>query len=276
VFTIEAFVDAFTLEPTGTDRYLAQNLQLGHAVVFGGQIIGQSLLAGLAGHEGKTVKTVHTVFARGASPDAPLELTVDRMHAGRAVASSSVTVSQGDTLCSRSVVLLTAAEPDVIRHADGPPRRSKPDDVAAHVRQTDAFEVGVVGDVDINDPDQVGPAELDVWVRFNGAPDDPGVNQALLAFANEGFLIGTAMRPHPGVGQSQAHKTLSTGVLGHTLTFHEAYRAGEWHLLAQQSSYAGHGRSYGVGNVFDADGELVASFVQDAMIRARAEGPGKL
>jgi acyl-CoA thioesterase II len=276
VFTIEEFVAGFTLEPSGPDRYLAQNLQLGHAVVFGGQIIGQSLLAALSGHEGKTVKTIHTVFARGASPDAPLELTVDRMHAGRAVASSSVTVSQGDTLCARSVVLLTAAEPDVIRHADRPPRASKPDDVAGHVRQSGAFEVGVVGDVDINEPDQVGPAELAVWVRFVGAPDEPGVNQALLAFANEGFLIGTAMRPHEGIGQSQAHKTLSTGVLSHTLTFHEAYRAGEWNLMAQHSSYAGHGRSYGIGEVFDTDGELVASFVQDAMIRARADGPGKL
>ncbi len=276
MFPIEAFVDAFTLVPEGPDRYLAQNLQFGHAVVFGGQIIGQSLVAGLAGHEGKTVKTVHTVFARGASPDAPLELAVDRMHAGRAVASSTVTVSQGDTLCARSVVLLTAVEPDVIRHADTPPRASKPDDVGGHVRQSGAFEVGVVGDVDINEPDQVGPSELDVWVRFAGAPEEPGVNQALLAFANEGFLIGTAMLPHPGIGQSQAHKTLSTGVLSHTLTFHEAYRAAEWHLLAQHSSYAGRGRSYGAGDVFTTDGELVASFVQDAMIRARAEGPGKL
>jgi acyl-CoA thioesterase-2 len=276
VFPIETFVDAFTLEPDGPDHYLAHNLQLGHAVVFGGQIIGQSLLAGLAGQQEKRVKTVHTVFARGASPDAPLELTVDRMHAGRAVASSSVTVSQGDTLCARSVVLLTANEPDVIRHADTPPRASKPDDVADHVRQTGAFEVGVVGDVDINDPDQVGPAELDVWVRFPGAPDEPGINQALLAFANEGFLIGTAMRPHPGIGQSQAHKTLSTGVLSHTLTFHESYRAAEWHLLAQHSPYAGGGRSYGAGDVFTAGGGLVASFVQDAMIRARVEGPGKL
>ncbi len=276
MFTIDTFVDAFTLEPDGPDRYLAQNLQLGHAVVFGGQIIGQSLLAGLSGHEGKSVKTVHTVFARGASPDAPLELSVDRMHSGRAVASSSVTVSQGDTLCARSVVLLTAPEPDVIRHADSPQRASTPDDVANHVRQSAAFEVGVVGDVDINDPDQVGPAELDVWVRFVGAPDEPGVNQALLAFANEGFLIGTAMRPHAGIGQSQAHQSLSTGVLSHTLTFHEDYRAADWHLLAQRSPYAGHGRSYGAGDVFRADGQLVASFVQDAMIRARAQGPGKL
>ena len=49
-----------------------------------------------------------------------------------------------------------------------------------------------------DDPDAVGPAELDVWTRFVGAPDDPVIDQALLAFATDGFLIGTAMRPHAG------------------------------------------------------------------------------
>ena len=80
-----------------------------------------------------------------------------------------------------------------------------------------------------------------MWTRFAGAPDDPGVGQALLAFATDGFLIGTAMRPHAGVGQAQAHRTLATGVVSHTLTFHEPCRAGEWLLLSHRSPYAGHG-----------------------------------
>jgi acyl-CoA thioesterase len=46
--------------------------------------------------------------------------------------------------------------------------------------------------------------------------------------------------------------------------------------LEQRSTYAGHGRSYGRGEIFRADGELAASFVQDAMIRARSGGAGKL
>src|SRR5438445_766391 len=85
----------------------------------------------------------------------------------------------------------------------------------------DAGHGVIFGDADITDPDVTGPPDLDVWTRFVGAPDDPGVSQALLAFATDGFLIGTAMRPHEGVGQAQAHVTLSTGVLSHTLTFHE-------------------------------------------------------
>ncbi len=276
MFTMDAFVEALTLEPAGDDRYRASNLPAEHGVVFGGQLLAQSIMAGLAGQEGKAVKTIHTIFARGASPEAPLDVTVERMHSGRSVASSTVTISQGDQIVTRSLLLLSAEEPDVIRHADEPRTKSSPDDVAGHVRGSGVWEMGIVGDVDIIDPELVGPPELNVWVRFAGAPDDPATDQALVAYSTDGFLIATAMRPHAGVGQAQAHVTLSTGVLSHTLTFHERCPAAEWHLLQHWSSYAGHGRSYGRGDIFRADGQLAASFVQDAMIRARSGGAGKL
>jgi acyl-CoA thioesterase len=276
MLTMDAFLEALNLEPTGDDRYLATNLPAEHGVVFGGQLLGQSIMAGLAGQEGKTVKTIHTVFARGATPDAPLDVAVERMHGGRSVASSTVTISQGDQIVTRSLVLLTAEESDVIRHADEARSATSPDDVAGNVRGAGVWELGIVGNVDLSDPELVGPPELDVWVRFVGAPDDPATDQALVSYSTDGFLIGAAMRPHPGVGQAQAHVTLSTGVLSHTLTFHERCPAAEWHLLQQWSSYAGHGRSYGRGDIFRADGQLAASFVQDAMIRARSGAAGKL
>ena len=150
-----------------------------------------------------------------------MEITVDPMHAGRAMASCSVTISQGDRLCARSLVLLSADEPDFIRHADAAPDAGKPEEATAGQESGGAWEIRIVGDADISSPEQVGPPDLDVWTRFVGAPADPASDQALLAFATDGFLIGTAMRPHEGVGQSQAHVTLSTGVLSHTLTFHE-------------------------------------------------------
>ena len=267
MLTIEGLVAALQLEPTGQDTYRAPNAESGHGVIFGGQLLAQSVIAGLAGHDGKTVKTVHTIFARSGRPDAPVEIAVDRMHAGRAFASSAVTISQGDRLCARSLVLLSADEPDFIRHADRAPTAPGPDDGAPAGDGGGDWEVRLAGGVDVNDPDAVGPPDLDVWTRFAGAPEDPAVDQALLAFATDGFLIATAMRPHAGVGQAQAHVTVSTGVVSHTLTFHEPAPAGQWLLLSHHSPYAGRGRSYGTANVFRPDGALVASYVQDGMIR---------
>jgi acyl-CoA thioesterase len=267
VVAIDGLLRALALEPTGPDAFRAENAESGYGVVFGGQLLGQAIVAALAGQDGKAVKTLHTIFARGASPDAPLEISVDRGHDGRSFASSAVTMRQGGRPCTRSLVLLSADEPDFIRHAEAPPRVPGPEGCAPSSEASGAWEIRIVGDVDVGDPALVGPPELDVWSRFVGAPGDPALDQALIAFATDGFLIGTAMRPHAGVGQSQAHRTVSTGVISHTLTFHEPCSAGEWLLLSHRSSYAGHGRCYGRANVFRADGALVASFVQDGMIR---------
>jgi acyl-CoA thioesterase II len=267
VATIEAYLHALVLEPTAADRYRGENLASGHAVVFGGQLLAQAIVAALRGHDGKSVKTLHTVFARGARPDLPLEIAVDPMHAGRTFVSSTVTIGQEGRLCSRSIALLHAADEDLIRHGDAPAHPSSPDEAKPVEYEPGAWEIRVVDGVDLNDPEAVGPAELDVWTRFAGATDETAVNQALLAFATEGFLIGTAMRPHAGVGQAQAHRTLSTGVVSHTLTFHEPFRVGEWLLVSHRSPYAGGGRGYGRADVFRADGQLVACFMQDGMIR---------
>jgi acyl-CoA thioesterase len=269
---IEALRRVFALEPDGADRWRAASLD-GHGVVFGGQLIGQSLVAALAGQADKAVKTVHTIFARAAAPDAPLAIAVDRMNDGRTFASRAVTIEQGGRLCTRSLVLLSADEPDFIRHAEPAPRVPGPDGCKPMAVAGD-WEIRIVGDVDVNDPDAVGPPELDVWTRFAGAPDDRVLDQALLAFATDGFLIGTAMRPHAGVGQAQAHRTVSTGVVSHTLTFHEPAPAGGWLLLSHRSAYAGRGRCWGRANVFRSDGALVASFVQDGMIRPLASAAG--
>ncbi len=273
---MESLLQTLELEPVAEGHYRAENADAGHGVIFGGQLLAQSVVAGLSIAPDKRVKTVHTIFARSGKPDTPVDIFIDPMHDGRAMASTTVTISQGDRLCARSLVLLSVDEPDFIRHAEAAPRTPGPDESHPGNDNGGAWEVRIAGDADISDPAKIGPPELDVWTRFVGAPDEPRVDQALLAFATDGFLIGTAMRPHEGVGQSLAHRTISTGVLSHTLTFHEPFAASQWLLLAHRSTYAGHGRSYGSANVFRTDGALVASFVQDAMIRPMEESGGPL
>lgn len=259
---------SFVLEPIGTGRYRAPNAGGGHAaVVFGGQLLGQTIVAASLAQPDKRVKTVQTIFARGARPDTGVEIEVESMHAGRGFGSVAVTISQGDRLCVRSLVLLHTEEPDFIHHAAPMPACAGPSGATVREYEYEGYELGVVGGIDVSDPSTVAPAELCAWTRFRGAPDDPVINQALVAYTTDGYLIGTAMLPHRGVGQSQSHVTLATGVVSHTLTFHRPASAGGWFLLAQESPFSGGGRAFGRGHVFTEDGTLVASFVQDAMIR---------
>jgi len=260
--------DAFTLEEIGPGRYRANNASSGPGPIFGGQMIGQAVVAASAGHEGKTVSNVQTVFARNGSSEHPIELTVTPIHAGRSYASSSVSVTQGERELVRSLVLLAADEPDFIAHADPMPEVGTPDDARASASHNPNWEIRFAGGVDLDDPAYVGPPDTAIWTRFPDAPTgDAVLDQALLAYASEGFLIGTAMVAHDGVGQSQAHRTLSTAVITHSLTYHAPAPAGEWLLLDQHSTYAGRGKLWGHGNVYTAEGVLVASFAQDAMLK---------
>jgi acyl-CoA thioesterase len=275
VSKLDELLAVLELEPAGDGRFVGQNFVAGlGGVVFGGQLLAQTIVAGATVDPTKDVRSVHTIFSRGGALDQPLDIEVEPIHVGRAMGSATVTVRQGDRLCTRSLVLLSAGEPDLIRYGAAAPEVAGPADAVPSSHGEDFWEIRVVDGVDLADPDAVGPAELFVWSRFPGAEAKGVLGQALLSYATDGFLIGTAMRPHEGVGQSMAHVSISTSVLSHTLSFHEPVDAGNWYLLAQSSPYAGRGRSYGRGDIFSEDGKLVASFVQENMIRAFPEGQG--
>ncbi|MCU0311112.1 MAG: thioesterase family protein [Acidimicrobiales bacterium] len=265
---IDDALAALDLEVVGDDRYRARNMDSPGQVVFGGQILAQVIMAASRSAGGKDVRSLHTVFARGGRLDADLEIAVEALNDGRAIGSSTVTVSQGERTVSRSLVLTSIEEADLVRHADPMPDVDGPEASPASAHGEGWWEIRTVGGVDIMDPTLVGPARLDVWTRAAGAPDDGVIGQALLAYATDGFLIATAMRPHEGIGQAMAHRAVSTSVLTHTLTFHEPVRASEWHLLAHESTYTGRGRAYGRAEVFTEDGRMVASYVQESLLRA--------
>jgi len=129
-------------------------------------------------------------------------------------------------------------------------------------------EVRIVDDVDLLHADApVGPAELYLWTRLPGPSLDLTASQAVLAWATDGYLIATAMRPYAGIGQEQAHRTISTGVISEALSFHRSFDASQWLLIAMESPFAGGGRVYGRAHVFTEDGLLVASFAQESIIR---------
>lgn len=256
------------LEAVGDGRFRATHLDEGHGVVFGGQLLAQSVIAATRTVPEKELLSLHTVFARGGNFEEPLAIDVDVMASGRSMASLTVTTSQSRGVCTRSIALLHAPDEDRIRHGSDAPGVGGPDRWERRQGGPDFSDMRIVDDVDIMDPDVTGPGRLQVWSRVPDAPDGIALAQATLAYASDGFLIATAMRPHEGVGQAMAHVSVATTVLTQTLTFHERFSATDWLLLDQRSTYAGRGRSHGVAEVFDATGRLVAGFTQDNMIRA--------
>jgi acyl-CoA thioesterase II len=254
---------ALTLERVTESTYRfpvdPQKADLARAL-YGGQMLAQMIMAAGQGLE-KPVESIHVVFARAGSYAEPTDYDVDAMSSGRTFASSTVTCRQGDRLLARGLVLFSASEPDLIRHQAeaappvSPPERGEPDG-----RIFPGSEAAAAGDGG-------QPGQVRLWIRHPRPLDAPLVNQAVLAWATDGFLISAALGPHPDLDESQAHQTLSTGVMSHTINFHRPVDASSWLLMVNDNIFAGGGRAFGTSRVFGADGELVASYSQDAMIR---------
>ena len=262
-------VASFSLQKVGDSTYRGPSVgDERRPVVFGGQVMGQMIVAAALEDGAKRVKSLHLIFARPGTVEQPVDIGIRKVHSGRAFASTSAVASQGDRVLSEGLLLLDVGEEDVIRHGQPMPPVGGPEDSPAVEQAEPGVELRIVDGVDLMTTEATGPPEVNAWVRFSGVPDDQAVHQALLSWYTDGFLIGAAMRPHEGIGQSQAHRSLSTGVIAHTLTFHEPARSDEWMLIANRSLYAGRGRSYGEGHVFSEDGRLLASFVQESMIRS--------
>jgi acyl-CoA thioesterase len=238
-------------------------------VVFSGQILAQMIMVSdQAVGSAKDVKSIHAIFARAGTYSAgPMDYQLDPLHSGRAWGSDTITVTQGDRLLSRGLVLLNTIEPDLMRHGPTMPDVPGPDDLAPSAAITfPGVETRNVDAPDATAPD--GSPAMYSWIRSDASHDSVAANQAILAWCQPGAIIGLAMRPHSDtVNIADAHRSISTGVISHTCHFVDRFDVGEWLLVAQQATHAGNGRVFGSGSVFTRDGNLVSTFAQDSMAR---------
>ena len=204
---------------------------------------------------GRRAVSASIVLTRGVDARQPYEVAIDQVSSGRTFTALRFDASQGDRTGAFGTVLLDVTAPDVIRHAAPPPAVPGP----------------YPGDPDA----PLGPPELDAWVRFRDVPDDQPVHAGLLAQFTGHLSIAAALRPHAGIGQDQAHRTLSTAINAISLSIHADVRADRWMLYHHRSTVAGDGMTHSECRVHDEEGLLVASFTVDAMVRAFADRTGE-
>ena len=166
-------------------------------VVFSGQILAQMIMVSdHAVGSAKDVKSVHAIFARAGTYSAgPMDYQLDQLHSGRAWGSDTITVTQGDRLLSRGLVLLNTIEADLMRHGPTMPDVPEPDALAPSAAITfPGVETRNVDAPDATAPD--GSPAMYSWIRSDASYDSVAVNQAVLSWCQPGAIIGLAMRPH--------------------------------------------------------------------------------
>ncbi len=237
--------------------------------VFGGQVLAQALMAG-----GSTVTderlphSLHGYFLRAGDPTTPIVYVVEDTRDGRSFSTRRVIARQHGRPIFHMTASFQVAE-EGLEHQDDMPVTPAPhalpslrDRLVAGGRapdEWDALDVRYVPLVDDGDPG------LQVWLRTAGPlPDDELRHAATLAYASDLTLLAAASVPHHFRPDAPP---LLIASLDHAMWFHRPVRVDEWLLHDQESPSASGGRAIARGRVFDLEGRLVATTVQEGLFR---------
>jgi acyl-CoA thioesterase-2 len=269
-WSVAGLLDLFDARETGDGRFSADTgiaAEDERQVVEGTQVLAQVIVAVAKRFPEKSVRSVHAVFARAVLVGPPVEIDIDVVAEGRSTATAVVAVSQNGRRAITVTALLDVPSGDVIRHHLPRPEVTAPRDANDGGMAMVGRELRLVDVVDVNSPDEVGPPELYAWLHYDPIPSRDDLAKALIAYFTGHLGISTTMRAHEGIGTAQSHLTVSTAPMTVSVSFHEPVTWTGWLLYTHESTQVGAGMSYVRGAVHTEEGELIASFAQDALIR---------
>jgi acyl-CoA thioesterase-2 len=276
-------------------EYLEQNLfrgrspQVGWQRVFGGQVIGQALVAACRTVDvaARQPHSLHAYFLLPGDPKVPIIYEVDRIRDGRSFTTRRVkAIQHGQAIFSMSASFHVAETG--LAHAFPMERVPMPEDLPDE-RDIRANVMPLMPDpvrryFESDRPIELKPVEygrylsrepmpprFNAWIRATGRlPDDPAIHQCVLAYASDMTLLDSSLIAH---GRTVFERSIQAASLDHALWFHRPFRADEWLLYAQDSPSASGALGFSRGLIYTRDGTLVASVAQEGLIRDVGE-PG--
>jgi acyl-CoA thioesterase-2 len=267
------------LERIEDNLFRGESRDVGAPQVFGGQVLGQALVAASRTVEGRQVHSLHAYFLRRGDLSVPIVFEVDRSRDGGSFTSRRVVAIQhGQPILTMSASF-QVDEPGLDHQAPmpaAPPPESlrdlaaleaevverMPHKVTGYFRNQRPFEFRAVSPDDYLTRGK-RPASKLVWFRVVGElPDHQALHRCLLTYVSDYHLLPTATMPH-GVNILE----LQVASIDHAIWFHRDLRVDEWMLYAIESPSASGARGLSRGSIYSRDGLLVASVAQEGLIR---------
>ncbi|WP_436794928.1 acyl-CoA thioesterase II [Actinospongicola halichondriae] len=276
---LDGVVRLLDLEPIEMNIFRGQSPDEDRQRTFGGQVAGQSLVAAARTvDDGHTVHSLHAYFLRAGDPGTPILYEVDRIRDGRSFTTRRVVAIQhGKAIFHMSASFQTPEEG--FEHqfespvGDTPPPETLPDFATRYAHMKDqlgdwydrprAIDMRYV-DWEPEDRRAELPPRQRVWMRAAGTlGDDPLLHACLVTYASDMTLLDTALLPHG----TWHDPDVFMASLDHAMWFHRPFRADEWILYDQDTPSASGGRGIARGLMWDPDGNLLISVVQEGLIR---------
>jgi acyl-CoA thioesterase-2 len=276
---VDALVEVLDLEPIEVNIFRGVSPEEDRQRIFGGQVAGQALVAAARTVEpDRQVHSLHAYFLRAGDPRVPVLYEVERLRDGGSFSTRRVAAIQhGKVIFNLSASFQVPEQgfdhafpmPDVPPPDDLPTMRERlsragvpPAPWLDRPRPIDIRHVDWPGPDGTRDPEP----RQNVWLRADGRlPDDPLLHTIVLTYASDMTLLDTATLPHGG---SWFDPNRFMASLDHAMWFHRPCRADDWLLYAQDSPDASGGRGLARGLVFTRSGTLVATVMQEGLIRS--------
>ena len=283
---VHELVTLLELERIERDLFRGQSRDIGTRYVFGGQVLGQALSAAQQTVEdGRAVHSLHGYFLRAGDIEHPIVYEVERARDGGSFSVRRVTAIQH----GQPIFVLAASfqkpesgaehqlpMPVVPAPEDLPPPAPLDAATLAHLspkmqrwlNREGPFEFRHIYPRDELHPTKRPPFQQ-VWFRLSERIGDaPELHRALLAYASDFHLIGTATFPH-AISYYQPNVQMAS--LDHAMWFHRPFRVDDWLLYSCDSPSASSARGFARGMIYDRDGRLVASTAQEGLMRVLAD-----
>ena len=279
---LDNLVSILDLEQLEVNLFRGRSPQQGWQRVFGGQVLGQALVAAVRTVEpGRIAHSLHAYFLLGGDPKVPIIYQVERVRDGRSFTTRRVTgIQHGRPMFAMSVSFHDA-EPGLEYHSEIP-KVPIPEDLPSESLLLEKLLPHVPDNIltycEWERPIEMRPIDLSryisrekrspeqyIWMRASGAlPDQLPLHQCVLAYASDFSLLDTALIAH---GKLMFDKDIQLASLDHALWFHRPFRADDWLLYAQDSPSSHGARGFCRGSIFTRDGTLVASVCQEGLMR---------
>jgi len=284
---VQELLKILDIEQLEVNLFRGRSPQTSWQRVFGGQVIGQALVAATRTVEGRAPHSMHAYFLLAGDPKVPIIYDVERIRDGGSfstrrvlaiqhghpIFSMAVSFHVEETGLSHQAPMPAMPDPETLE-AENEVRKallpSLPEPVKRYYQRVRPIELRPV-EFRRYLGEKLEDGRFHVWFRAAGPlPDDPAIHQCVLAYASDMMLLDTALVPH---GRTLFEQEFMAASLDHALWLHRPFRADEWLLYAQDTPSLNGSRGFSRGLIYTQDGTLVASVAQEGLVRLRSDKP---
>lgn len=273
----------FELDEIEIGLYRGKSWDLGYRALYGGQVLGQSVMAAYKSvPDNRKIHSFHSYFLLPGDASLPVVYEVENVRDGRSFSARRVKAIQK----GRTIFYMTASfqlpEDGLTHQFCDIPKMPTPESIDKDIqfydnnfdklssRMKEALPFHRPVDIrSVNNSHafnaQKREPKRQLWLKGTDTlPQDTALNQASLSYASDYHFLSTALQAH---GLSAQDKSLRLATIDHAMWFHSEFKFDDWLMYEMESPFSGNGRALVQGKIFDKNGKLVASSVQEGLLR---------